>query len=98
MNQLNITTNIKNDKLPRVELIGTIPPNITAIDFHTENGGYYLVSLIKQVAILGSTTREAAKILAEHIDIIEESRKQINKGNTVTWGEFIKTHAKTRRK
>lgn len=98
MNQLNIiTTNIRNNKLPRVELIGTIPPKKTAIDFHTENGGYYLVSLVKHPAILGST-REAAKILAEHIDIVEESRKIINKGNTVTWGDFIKTHAKTRRK
>lgn len=97
MNQLNIIkTSIETDKLPRAELIKTIP-NSTDIDFRTTNGNHYVVKITKQPAILGST-REAAKILAEHIDIVEESRKQISQGNTVTWEEFIKIHAKTRRK
>lgn len=39
-----------------------------------------------------------AKILAEQIETIEESRKLIREGQTMTWNEFRKVHEARRRK
>lgn len=97
MNQLlSIGTNIKADKLPQAEVVKSVPQN-TGIDFHTEKGSYYIVKILSTSSKLANT-RAAAKILTEHIDIVEESRKQFAEGNTQTWEEFTKTHGKTKRK
>lgn len=42
--------------------------------------------------------RYQAEVLAEHMDIVAESRRIINAGKTMIWEEFYKTHASNRDK
>jgi hypothetical protein len=39
-----------------------------------------------------SKNYNAAKVLAEHIDIIAESRSLITKGETITWEEMLSSN------
>lgn len=45
-----------------------------------------------------SQFRDVAKILNEHIDIVEESRKLIQKKKVTSWTDFQKTHEEKRGK
>lgn len=97
MNQLlSVRTDIKNTQLPRVEDMKSVPEN-SSIDFHAEKGNYYIINILTSPSKL-ATTRIVAKVLAEHIEIVEESRKHIVQGNTTTWEQFVKTHVKSKRK
>jgi len=93
---LSIGTDIKANQLPQAEAIKSVPQSRSGIDFH-EKGNYYIVKIFTSPSKLANT-RSAAKVLSEHIDIVEESRGQIANGNSMTWEEFVKTHAKTKRK
>ncbi len=59
------------------------------VNFHRSEEGYYMIPLGKSTVVTGEM-HENAKVLAEHIDIVEESRMEIQKGNTITWDELKK--------
>lgn len=65
------------------------------VDFGAGKNAYYVIEIDKSKAVSGEI-HNIAKLLVEHMDIIEDSREQIKHGNTVTWDEFKKTNTKKR--
>lgn len=74
--------------LPKIELSSVIPKG---------HGTTFIITFGKK-EYAGGEFLQPAKILAEHIDIIAESRRIIEEGKTVAWEEFYNTHAQKRRK
>lgn len=92
MNATSFQTNIDKKQLPQIES-SRVTSSGLKIDFHGGKDAYYELKVGESSAISGEM-HDIAKLLVEHMDIIEDSRMQIKKGNTITWDEIKKTHAK----
>lgn len=64
----------------------------TRVDFYGKYKNYYIIEMGKSTVISGEI-HENAKILANHMEIVDESRQEIEKGNIITWDELKKTHS-----
>ena len=66
------------------------------VDFGNGKNTHYILKIGNNNAVSGEM-HDIAKLLVEHMDIVEDSRKQIKQGNTVTWDEFKKNRKKDRK-
>lgn len=92
---ISYETIINNKSLPKVTFSKNTSPKAN-IQFYRRGESYYRITVGKSSAISGEM-HENAKILAEHIGIIEESRDEIRKGNIVSWNELKKKHGQKKR-
>lgn len=67
------------EEIPKINSY-TVTPQNTTLDFKE---GVVEENIFMKL-------HDVAKILAEHIDIISESRELIKKGETITWKELLK--------
>lgn len=87
-------TNVRKKTLPTIESSKDTLSS-KKIYFTGNKTNSYMISIGKSSVVITEEMRKMAKILAEHIDIIEESRKEIQNGNTLTWDELKKGLSKT---
>ena len=71
--------------IPKTKSTSTVPRN-------------YTVEFIIEPTEKNIRNYETAKLLAEHINIIAESRKTISKGEAITWEEFQQQNVTQRKK
>lgn len=74
-------------EVPKTDYYTVAPQNIT-LDFSEGGMGEGIFMKIHDVA----------KVLAEHIDIISESRELVRRGETITWEELLTKYARKKTK
>ena len=89
MDNFFVNKNIDNKFLPKVKDIDTTSGG-GKIEFVPHQSSY-IIKIFRNPPILGNT-KKFAEVLAEHMDIIEESRKEIKNGNTMSWSDFVNSH------
>lgn len=93
---MNQIVPINNKWIPNIESAESTNSN-KKVEFHKYEKNSYTIPLGKSAVVTGEM-HENAKILAEHIDIVEESRMEMQRGNTITWNELKKKHSQKKAK